>query len=62
MSMTKMPKYLTGDKQAIENFIDQFDVCTPRWRKAWTTDEKGWMLIDYRTFCLIVMVWIRYMC
>ena len=30
MSITKMPKYLTGDKQAIENFIDQFDVCTPR--------------------------------
>lgn len=28
--MTKVPKYLTGDKQAIENFIDQFDVCTPR--------------------------------
>ena len=30
MSLTQMPKYLTGDKAAIEEFIDQFDVSTPR--------------------------------
>lgn len=30
MSLTQMPKYLSGDKAAIEAFIDQFDVRTPR--------------------------------
>lgn len=28
MSLTQMPKYLTGDRAAIEAFIDQFDVRT----------------------------------
>lgn len=27
MASTTQPKYLSGDKQAIEEFLDKFDVC-----------------------------------
>lgn len=27
--MAPLPKYLTGDKEGIKKFIDQFDVSTP---------------------------------
>lgn len=45
------PKYLTGDKSGIEEFIDKFDVCTATLHDdRFEADERR------RSFCLTAMV------
>lgn len=48
------PKYLTGDKASIDEFLDKFDVRT----LSHTTKSSQENLTLYSAFFLIVMVWL----
>lgn len=48
------PKYLTGDAAGIKDFVDQFDV-----QGMISINEKHPTNTRSRSFCSIVMVWLR---